>query len=201
MTRARPGARPGACHRACLRACHRALLAAALAWAGCAPAKPPAPSAARAGALDGALVEDTAVRVVADDGTVLAGTLLRPAGDAGRRGAVLLLSGSGAQDRDGARPELPGYRPLAELAAAFARAGVVTLRLDDRGTGGSGGRLAGRTTDDAARDAAAAVRWLRAHPAVAPGRVALAGHSEGALAAMLAARADPAVCALVLLGA
>jgi pimeloyl-ACP methyl ester carboxylesterase len=97
--------------------------------------------------------------------------------------------------------ELSGYAPWRELSESLAAAGMAVLRLDDRGTGESGGRFAGATTDDFARDVAAAVRWLRAQPAIDRARIALVGHSEGAVVALLAARADPAIAALVLLGA
>jgi pimeloyl-ACP methyl ester carboxylesterase len=118
------------------------------------------------------------------------------------RAAVLIIGGSGPQDRDGARPELPGYRPWVELRDALLRAGVAVLRLDDRGTGASSGRFAGATTDDFATDAWAALAWLAQQPGVAPARIALVGHSEGALVALLVAQAHPdAVRALVLLAA
>lgn len=142
------------------------------------------------------------VRVVVDSTTTLAGTLQYPGG--ARRapvGAVLLLSGSGAQDRDGARLELPGYAPWREVSEALVASGIAVLRMDDRGTGLSSGRFAGATTEDFARDAQAALRWLRGHPAVDAARVALVGHSEGAVVALLVARADPAIGALVLWGA
>lgn len=143
------------------------------------------------------------VRVVADSSTTLAGALALPpaASSRGRIPAVLLISGSGPQNRDGARVELPGYAPWRELSAALSAQGMAVLRLDDRGTGRSTGRFAGATTDDFARDAAAAVAWLRAHPAIDPARVALVGHSEGGVVALLVANADPALRALVLLGA
>ena len=115
--------------------------------------------------------------------------------------AVLLLSGSGAQDRDGARTELPGYRPFVDLADTLLAAGFAVLRLDDRGVGASTGLFDGATTEDFARDAAAAVAWLRRQSRVQPDRIALVGHSEGALVALLVARDDPRVWKLGLLGA
>lgn len=115
--------------------------------------------------------------------------------------AVLIIGGSGPQDRDGARPELPGYAPWREMAHALVTAGIGVLRLDDRGTGRSSGVFAGATTDDFARDVAAAIAWLRRHDGIDSTRLALVGHSEGAVVALLVARADPALRALVLLGA
>ncbi len=142
---------------------------------------------------------DSAVRIESDSGRVLAGTFTRPTAD--RAPAVLLLSGSGPQDRDGARPELPGYLPLRDLADSLGRSGFAVLRLDDRGVGGSTGDFSGATTLDFARDAGRAVAWLRARSQVDSGRVALVGHSEGALVALLVASRDTTIAALALLGA
>ena len=146
------------------------------------------------------------VVIEVDSATTLAGTISWPmASDTkahrARVPAVLLIAGSGPQDRDGARAELPGYAPWRDFSAALVSAGFAVLRLDDRGTGASRGRFAGATTDDFARDAQAAVSWLRRHPSIDRARIALVGHSEGAVVALLAARADSAVRALVLLGA
>lgn len=137
------------------------------------------PAAAAPGAANGAAIDATRPRVP----------------------AVLVLGGSGPQDRDGARAELVGYRPWRELADSLTGRGLAVLRLDDRGTGASTGQFAGTTTDDFSRDALAALTWLRSQPGVDTRRIALVGHSEGALVAMLVARADTGVRALVLMGA
>lgn len=142
------------------------------------------------------------VRIEVDSTMTLGGDLALPAVPASTPvPAVLLLSGSGAQDRDGARTELPGYRPFVDIADTLVAAGFAVLRLDDRGVGASTGRFEGATTEDFARDAAAAVAWLRAQSRVQPERIALVGHSEGALVALLVARDDPKVWALGLLAA
>lgn len=142
------------------------------------------------------------VRVQIDSAVTLAGDLALPAHIASAPvPAVLLLSGSGPQDRDGARAELPGYGPFVDIADTLVAAGFAVLRLDDRGVGASTGRFDGATTEDFARDAAAAVAWLRGNPQVDPRRIALVGHSEGALVALLVARNDPRVWTLALLGA
>ena len=140
------------------------------------------------------------VRVVVNPDVTLAGEFaLPPIPTPGP--AVLLLSGSGAQDRDGARTELPGYRPFVDIADTLLAAGFAVLRLDDRGVGASTGPFQGATTEDFARDAAAAVMWLRGQSRVQPDRIALVGHSEGALVALMVARDDPRVWVLGLLGA
>jgi hypothetical protein len=114
---------------------------------------------------------------------------------------VLTLTGSGAHYRDGNRtPEHP-YRPFRQIAERLAGCGVGTLRLDDRGVGGSQGDSGAASAHDTAADAHAALRFLRARPDVAGRRIGLVGHSYGGVIAPLVAAADPTVAAVVLLGA
>ena len=130
----------------------------------------------------------------------LAGTLTLPDGR-GPFPAVVTATGSGAHFRDGNRtPEHP-YRPFRHIADALAGCGVATLRLDDRGVGGSAGTADAATAEDTAADTAAAVRFLRARKDVDPKRVGLVGHSYGGVIAPMVAAADPAIGAVVLLGA
>lgn len=141
-----------------------------------------------------------------DSGRVLAGTFTRPTTDTlgampRAVAAVLLLSGSGPQDRDGARADLPGYTPLRDLADSLGASGLAVLRVDDRGVGGSSGDFIGTTTLAFARDAERAIAWLRRQPGIAPDHLALVGHSEGALVALLVAARDTTITDLVLLGA
>src|SRR4029079_12019113 len=105
----------------------------------------------------------------------LAGTLTLPPGD-GPFPAVLLLTGSGPENRD---EEVFGHKPFLVIADHLTRAGIAVLRVDDRGVGGSTGNVATSTTADFADDALAGVRFLKAHPRIAPGRIGLLGHSEG----------------------
>lgn len=135
------------------------------------------------------------VTVPSVPGVTLAGTLTLPQGD-GPHPAVLLVSGSGPQDRD---ETLLGHKPFLVLADYLTRRGIAVLRVDDRGTGASTGRFMGATSDDFARDAEAAVRWLRARPEVADDRVGIVGHSEGGLIGPLVASRTPEVAFLVLL--
>jgi dipeptidyl aminopeptidase/acylaminoacyl peptidase len=139
------------------------------------------------------------VQVPGPAGT-LAGTLTLP--DHGRPPfpAVVTLTGSGAHHRDGNRtPEHP-YRPFRDIADALAGCGVATLRLDDRGVGGSAGVANDATAEDTAADARAALRFLRARSDVDPRRLGLLGHSYGGVIAPMVA-AEDAVAAVVLLGA
>ena len=115
----------------------------------------------------------------------LGGTLTVPAGE-GPFPAVALLSDSGPQGRD---VEVAGYRMFGQLADYLTRHGVAVLRFDDRGVGKSGGIYANATTANLVTDAQAALAFLRTRPLIAPGRVGLLGHGEGANVALLAAAA------------
>jgi pimeloyl-ACP methyl ester carboxylesterase len=124
----------------------------------------------------------------------IAGTLALPS-DAGKPTVVLIIAGSGPTDRDGNSRGFPGRNDsLRMLAAALADAGFASVRYDKRGIGAS---LAAGPSESALRfdtyveDAAAWVARLKADPRF--GRVAVLGHSEGALIGMLAAaRSNPA---------
>ena len=98
---------------------------------------------------------------------------------------VLMVTGSGQQNRD---EELFDHRPFAVIAHALARAGIASLRYDDRGFGLSTGSLSEATTQTFAADAAAGVQLLRQR---GYRRVGILGHSEGGnIALMLADVAD-----------
>ena len=115
-------------------------------------------------------------------GATLAGTLTIPA-DA--KCVLLMVTGSGAQNRD---EEVFEHKPFAVIADRLARAGIATLRYDDRATGKSiGGMDANVTTKDFAEDAAAGIEWLRSSKRFK--KVGILGHSEGgSIAFMLGAQ-------------
>lgn len=118
----------------------------------------------------------------------LAGSLRRPEGDAPFP-VILLLNGSGAQDRNAT---VAGQPLFGVLADALAERGIASLRLDDRGVGGSDA-VAPASPHDLADDAAAALTALRTQPGMTAHCVGVLGHSEGGLIAFLAAdAADPA---------
>ncbi|MGQ4596720.1 alpha/beta fold hydrolase [Nocardia sp. R6R-6] len=126
----------------------------------------------------------------------IAGTLTEPQG-AGPFPAILLISGSGPQDRN---EELLRHKPFLLLADTFTRAGYAVLRTDDRGVGRTTGKLDDANYTDLAGDAAAGVRFLRAHPEIDPARVGLFGHSEGGyLAPLVAAHPDSGVAFAILM--
>lgn len=132
--------------------------------------------------------EEVEVRIHnAPDQIWLAGSLTVPADDL-KHPAVLLLAGSGPSHRD-AYSE--GHRPFKVLADDLTRRGYVVLRADKRGVYKSGGNYIGAETADFARDAEAAIRFLRQHPRVDASKIGLIGHSEGSLVAAMAAVSEP----------
>lgn len=94
---------------------------------------------------------------------------------------LLMVTGSGLQNRDEA---VFGHKPFAVIADAFAKAGIATLRYDDRGFGESTGDVVSCTTEDLKNDALAGIGLLRGKF----DHVGVLGHSEGGtIALMLAA--------------
>ncbi|MGY1680079.1 alpha/beta hydrolase family protein [Geodermatophilus sp. SYSU D01176] len=113
--------------------------------------------------------------------------------------AVLLATGSGPLDRDSNHRRMR-FDVTRALAHTLAEGGLASLRYDKRGVGGSPGDWRAAGLHDNVDDLARAREALAARPEVDPGRVLLAGHSEGALlAAALAAREGVAVAGVVLL--
>ncbi|MEM1185999.1 MAG: CocE/NonD family hydrolase [Planctomycetota bacterium] len=114
------------------------------------------------------------------DGVEIAGELLLPSGP-GPFPGVLLISGRGPQTRDGVAA---GQPVLGRIATRLAKAGIATLRCDDRGVGGSTGQFPGSTVDDLTLDAGGALAFLRRHPSVLKFRVGVVAHAEGGLSAV-----------------
>ncbi len=130
---------------------------------------------------------------------VLRGSLLMPqANNTGH--VVLIIPGSGPTDRDGNSPagiRAASYRLLAQ---ALAAQGVATVRIDKRGMFESAAE--GVDPNDVTIDAYAAdiAAWATAIRARTNARcVWLAGHSEGALIALVSAQTDANVCGLILI--
>jgi dipeptidyl aminopeptidase/acylaminoacyl peptidase len=141
--------------------------------------------------------EQTEVRIHnTADQIWLAGTLTLPADDQ-THPAVLLLAGSGPSHRDAYSA---GHRPFRVLADQLTRQGYIVLRADKRGVYQSGGVYSGSDTDDFARDAQAAVRFLKQHSRVDPSRIVLIGHSEGSLVAAVAAISEPVAAIISMAG-
>ena len=112
----------------------------------------------------------------------LSGTLTLPENCTRTTPVLVLVTGSGLQNRD---EELFDHKPFAVIADTFARAGIATLRYDDRGFGESTGDVINCTTEDLKDDALAGVKLLKERF----DRVGVLGHSEGgSIALMLAAQ-------------
>lgn len=112
---------------------------------------------------------------------ILKGTLTLPENCGKKTPVLIMVTGSGLQNRD---EEIFSHKPFAVIADAFARAGIATLRYDDRGFGESTGDIINCTTEDLKNDALAGIRLLRERF----DKVGVLGHSEGgSIALMLAA--------------
>ena len=112
---------------------------------------------------------------------VLKGTLVLPEGCSRKTPVLIMVTGSGLQNRD---EEIFEHKPFAVIADALARAGIATLRYDDRGFGESSGDIISCTTEDLKNDALAGINLLRERF----DKVGVIGHSEGGtIALMLAA--------------
>ncbi|WP_407167741.1 alpha/beta hydrolase family protein [Bradyrhizobium sp. ORS 111] len=111
---------------------------------------------------------------------------------------ALLIAGSGSTDHDGNGPQLKPAT-LKKLAEQLAARGIATLRYDKRGAGGWKKEF-GRPEDfrfkDFVDDAVSLIEYLRASGKFS--RLAVVGHSEGGLVALLAVQRSP-VDRLVLL--
>lgn len=123
-------------------------------------------------------------------GNRLAGTLTTPENKKDYP-VVVLITGSGPQDRN---EELFGHKPFLVIADYFARHGIGTLRLDDRGVGGSDKGKDGATSADFATDISSAVHYLAAR---GYRRIGLVGHSEGGMIAPITAAANKKVAFIV----
>jgi uncharacterized protein len=133
-------------------------------------------------------------------GHTLAGTLTLPKGASAKKplSAIVTITGSGPEDRDESIG-LDGYRPFRQLADALGRHGIAVLRMDDRGTGASGGTFKGATSADFAEDIRAGLAYLRTRPEIRADRLGVMGHSEGAIIAPMVADKEPTLRAIVLL--
>jgi pimeloyl-ACP methyl ester carboxylesterase len=129
-------------------------------------------------------------------GAKFAGTLTLPRGN-GPFPAVLFITGSGPQDRD---ETVFSHKPFLVIADYLTRRGIATLRVDDRGVGGSkGGDLKGATTEDFAGDVEAGVEYLKGRKEINRHQIGLIGHSEGGVIAPMVAARSKDVAFIVLL--
>jgi dipeptidyl aminopeptidase/acylaminoacyl peptidase len=139
------------------------------------------------------------VRVRTPAGVGLTGTLTLPMARSGPVPAIVTITGSGAEDRDERIPLVEDYRPFWDVADTLARRGIATLRLDDRGIGGSDAGPPSATSADYADDIRAALAYLKTRPEVDRARLGLVGHSEGGLIAPMVAASDASLRGIVLM--
>jgi pimeloyl-ACP methyl ester carboxylesterase len=122
--------------------------------------------------------------------TSIHSTLLLPMDTTHSMPAVLLISGSGPTDRDGNSSTLPGKNnSLRMLAEGLAMNGIASLRYDKRGVGESAKAVTSEADlrfETNIDDAAAFCEQLRADKRFSS--VVIAGHSEGSLIGMVAAK-------------
>jgi len=145
--------------------------------------------AAPVGSLPVSSVPPTESRVSFRSGSnTLSGILSLPAGDE-RRAAVVLLSGS---ERGGTTSSY-----LIQNARVLAGAGFAVLRYDPPGVGRSTGSLRFETLDGRAREANAAVEYLRSRPEIRPDEIGLWGHSQGGWVTQMAAATSRHVAFIV----
>jgi dienelactone hydrolase len=164
-----------------------------------AAAMPPKPKPDYSAPADAPYIAEEVVLKTAA-GHTLAGTLTLPKGASRAKpvGAIVTVTGSGPQDRD-ENIGLQGFRPFRQIADSLARRGIAVLRMDDRGTGASGGTFKGSTSADFADDVRAGLAYLRTRPEIRADRLGVLGHSEGALIAPMVAEKEPTLRAIVLL--
>ncbi len=128
-------------------------------------------------------------------GIKLAGTLTLPK-NGENFPAVILITGSGAQDRDETIFE---HKPFLVIADYLTRNGIAVLRVDDRGVGGSEGKISESTSEDFAGDILAGIEFLKTRKEINPEKTGLIGHSEGGLIAPMVATKTNDVAFIVLL--
>jgi len=128
-------------------------------------------------------------------GIKLAGTLTMP-DRKGKSAAVILVTGSGQQDRN---EEIGKHKPFLVIADWLTRNGVVVLRYDDRGKGGSTGNFDLATTGDFAEDVLSGIAFLKQRKEVNPNQIGIIGHSEGGIVSTIAASQSTDVAFIIAL--
>ena len=131
--------------------------------------------------------------VNSSDKNTLAGTLSEPNNFNKKQPVLIMITGSGKQNRD---EEIFSHKPFAVIADDFAKKGIATLRLDDRGVGGSSKGTPDETSFNYATDINAAVLFLKAKGFE---NIGLIGHSEGGMIAPIVASTNKDVKFLVLM--
>jgi len=126
------------------------------------------------------------------EGNLLAGTIAAPSENMDIP-VFVMITGSGAQNRNS---ELFGHKPFLVISDYLAQKGIGTLRLDDRGIGGSEKGKEGATTADFAGDISSAVNFLAARGYK---NIGLIGHSEGGMIAPMVGQINKNVKSMILM--
>ena len=121
---------------------------------------------------------------------VLGATLTLPKDQIHPFPIVVLASGSGAQDRN---CEIMGHKSFWVIADYLARNGIGCLRFDDRGVGKSTGVFAKASLLDFGSDVSACVNFLAEDERFYNCPIGIAGHSEGGMHALIAAKKNKSV--------
>lgn len=129
------------------------------------------------------------------DKNTLAGTIAQPKNFDKNQPVVILITGSGSQNRD---EEIFEHKPFAVIADYFAKQGIATLRIDDRGIGGSSQGSGNDTTYNFSTDINSAVDYLMSKGYK---NIGLLGHSEGGMIAPMVAAGNKNVKFTVLMAA
>ena len=123
----------------------------------------------------------------------LTGTIEIPSGQ-DQVPAILMVQGSAAFDRS-------NYGLFDILADRLADSGIASLRIDDRGVGGSGGVKHDLSAAELAEDIIAVLDYLASRPETNPEMIGLFGHSfGGALIPLVASKSNDAAFVITLAG-
>jgi pimeloyl-ACP methyl ester carboxylesterase len=118
---------------------------------------------------------------------MIGATLTLPLNAGANYPIVVLASGSGAQDRN---CDLMGHKSFLVIADYLARNGIGCLRFDDRGVGKSTGSFQTASLEDFASDVNACVNYLLHDERFVGHKIGVAGHSEGGMHALIAAKSN-----------
>lgn len=141
-------------------------------------------------------MQEYEIRFRSDDAE-LAGTLTLPAME-GPFPAVLLVPGSGPIDRNENHKKIH-LNVFSDISSYLVRHGIASLRYDKRGIGQSEGDYWSAGFHSNARDALAALQFLKRQNTIRSEHIFMLGHSEGALIATRLAGGGAEIAGIILL--